>query len=149
MIAWSRRTSALLLVSVLALGVSCTPENTAGPSTSYTPAALTPTDQQSGQLLGGVLDGLKNLHLLSCSEQPYVSVTRVVGPEGGTIVCGSHQHTAPADVLAQRYTVQPAKGPGRVTSVRVTPEGRRFADTAGLTLSYANCSPLLLLEQVV
>jgi hypothetical protein len=36
-----------------------------------------------------------------------------------------------------------------VTSVPFSPEGLRFAKPAKLTLSYANCSPLLLLKRVV
>jgi hypothetical protein len=38
---------------------------------------------------------------------------------------------------------------GRVNSVRFSPEGLKFAKPATLTLSYSNCSPLLLLKRVV
>jgi hypothetical protein len=145
---WPRRLTALILAVVLAAGVSCTSDDALGPSQPSTPAQMTSNDQQS-LLLGGVLDGLTNLTLLSCSTQQSLVVTKVVGPAGGTIVVGSHRLVIPSGALARNYTIRAEQIPGRVNSVRFAPEGLRFAKPARLTLSYSNCSPLLLLKRVV
>jgi hypothetical protein len=105
--------------------------------------------EQSEILLGGVLDLLKNLHLLSCSPQPYVSRTQVVGANGGTILVGTHKLVIPAGALSGDYTIRAEQVTHRVNSVRFSPEGLKFAKPAKLTLSYSNCSPLLLLKRVV
>ena len=136
--------TAFVLAVVLAAGVSCTSDDALGPSQPSTPTRMTADDQQS--LL---LDGVKNLTLLSCSQQPYAVVTKVVGTAGGTIVVGTHQLVIPAGALARDYTIRAEQVPNRVNSVRFAPEGLRFAKPAKLTLSYSNCSPLLLLKRVV
>ena len=147
---WPRRMSALVLAAVLVAGVSCTSSDTLGPSEPSAPAApaLRASDQQS-LLLGGVVNSLLDLRLLSCSPQPYVSVTKVVGPAGGTIVVGTHRLVIPSDALAGNYTIRAEQVTGRVNSVRFSPEGLKFARPAKLTLSYGNCSPLMLLKRVV
>jgi hypothetical protein len=150
MSAWPRKLSALVLVAALAVGVSCTSSDALGPSERSAPAAsaLGTSDQES-LLLGELVEGLLNLHLLSCSPQPYVSVTQEVGASGGTIVVGTHKLVIPAGALGRSYTIRAEQVEGRVNSVRFTPEGLKFAKPAKLTLSYANCSPLLLLKRVV
>jgi hypothetical protein len=148
MSSWSRRMTAFVLAVVLTAGVSCTSDDALGPSQPSTPTQMTADDQQS-LLLGGILDGVKNLTLLSCSQQPYAVVTKVVGPAGGTIVVGTHKLVIPAGALARDYTIRAEQVPNRVNSVRFAPEGLKFATPAKLTLSYANCSPLLLLKRVV
>jgi hypothetical protein len=140
--------TAFVLAVVLAAGVSCTSDNALGPSEPSSTQMAT-GDQQSSRLLGGVLDGLKNLSLLSCSSQPYVVVTKVVGPAGGTIVVGTHKLVIPVGALSTNYTIRAEQVSGRVNSVRFAPEGLRFAKPAKLTLSYSNCSPPLLLKRVV
>ena len=145
---WPRRTTAFFLAVVLAAGVSCTSGDALGPSEPSAPAQMTAHDEQS-LLIGGLLDGVKNLRLLSCSAQPYVAVTKVVGPAGGTIVVGTHRLVIPAGALARNYTIRAEQVPNRVNSVRFAPEGLKFAKPAKLTLSYSNCSPLLLVKRVV
>ena len=145
---WPRRMTVFVLALVLVAGVSCTSDDTLGPSEPSSPAQMTASDEQS-QLLGGVLTGLKNLSLLSCSAQQYVVVSKVVGPAGGTIVVGSHTLVIPAGALARNYTIRAEQVTGRVNSVPFAPEGLKFARPARLTLSYANCSPLLLVKRVV
>ena len=105
--------------------------------------------QQSEQLLDGILNGLQDLHLLSCSPQPYASTTQVVGVNGGTIYVGTHKLVIPAGALSRSYTIRAEQVTHRVNSVRLSPEGLAFAKPAKLTLSYSNCSPLLLLKRVV
>jgi hypothetical protein len=142
--------TALFLAVVLAAGVSCTSDDSLGPSAPAGPSTMAATDgQQSGLIIGGIVNGLKNLHLLSCSPQPYVSTTRVVGPSGGSIVIGTHRLVIPAGALNSQRTIRAEQVTGRVNSVRFSPEGLTFARPAKLTLSYANCSPLLLLKRVV
>jgi len=150
MTGWPRRMSALFLAVVLLAGVSCTPDESLGPSAPEAPLSMVQADgQQSDLLLGGLLNTLKDLRLLSCSPQPYVSRTQVVGPNGGTILVGTHKLVIPAGALSRDYTIRAEQVTHRVNSVRFSPEGLKFAKPAKLTLSYSNCSALLLLKRVV
>ena len=149
MTVWPRRMTVLYLAVVLAAGVSCTSDDSMGPSAPEAAATMTQTDQQSELLLGTLLNTLKNLHLLGCSPQPYVSRTQVVGKSGGTIVVGTHKLVIPAGALTKNYTIRGEQVTHRVNSVRFSPEGLKFSKPAKLTLSYSNCSPLLLLKRVV
>jgi hypothetical protein len=146
---WPRRMTAFVLAVVLAAGVSCTPDDALGPSEPSTPTQMASSGEQQSLILGGVVDGLKDLRLLSCSTQQRIVVTKVIGPAGGTVVVGSHRLVIPAGALARSHTIQAEQVPGRVNSVRFAPEGLRFARPAKLILSYSNCSPLLLLKRVV
>ena len=139
MYGWPRRITAFVLAVVLAAGVSCTSDDALGPSQPSTLTQVTADDQQS-LLLGG---------LLSCSTQQNVVVTKVIGPAGGTIVVGAHRLVIPVGALGRNYTIRAEQITGRVNSVRFAPEGLKFAKPAKLTLSYSNCSPLLLLKRVV
>ena len=132
---WTRKASAFLLVFVvLAAGVSCTSEESLGPST-----------EQPSQSLGSLLN---SLHLLSCSSQAYAVTTKTVGTLGGTIVVGTHRLVIPAGALATSVTIKAEQVSGNVNSVRFSPEGLQFAQPASLSLSYANCSPLMVLKRV-
>lgn len=147
---WPRKMTVLFLAAVLAAGVSCTSDDSMGPSAPSNESSMGQMDgQQSELILGGLLDGLKNLHLLSCSPQPYASRTQVVGRNGGTIVVGTHRLDIPAGALTRDVTIRAEQVTHRVNSVRFSPEGLKFARPVKLTLSYANCSPLLLLKRVV
>ena len=55
----------------------------------------------------------------------------------------------PAGALSRDYTIRAEQVTYRVNSVRFSPAGLKFARPAKLTLSYSNCSPLLLLKRVV
>jgi hypothetical protein len=150
MTGWPRSMFALFRAVVLLAGVSCTSNDSMGPSTPEAPLSMVQADsQQSDLLLGGLLTALKDLNLLSCSTQPYASRTQVVGVDGGTIVVGTHKLVIPAGALSRNYTIHAEQVPHRVNSVRFSPEGLKFAKPAKLTLSYSNCSPLLLLKRVV
>lgn len=134
---WTRKASVLLLGFVmLAAGVSCTSEESLGPSTEVPSESLAST-------LGGVVDALKNLHLLSCSTQPYAVTTQVVGTQGGVIEVGTHRLVIPAGALSRSVTIKAEQVPGNVNSVRFSPEGLQFSKPATVTLSYRNCSLLL------
>ena len=147
---WPRRMTALFLAAVLAAGVSCTSDDSLGPSAPAGPSGMAETNgQQSELLLGTLVNNLKDLHLLSCSPQPYASRTQVVGVNGGTIYVGTHKLVIPAGALNRNYTIRAEQVTHRVNSVRFSPEGLKFAKPAKLTLSYSNCSPLLLLKRIV
>ena len=150
MTGWPRRMTALFLAAVLAAGVSCTSDDSLGPSAPAAPSGMAEADgQQSDLLLGTLLNNLKNLRLLGCSPQPYATRTQVVGSTGGTIYVGTHKLVIPAGALSRNYTIRAEQVTHRVNSVRFSPAGLRFAKPAKLTLSYSNCSPLLVLKRVV
>ncbi|HEY9444073.1 MAG TPA: hypothetical protein VIQ25_12625 [Gemmatimonadales bacterium] len=135
---WPRRFAALALGAVLAVMVACSAaDDSAGP----TP----PSELQ----VGGALLSLGDLHLLACSAQPYAVRTQTVGTAGGTIVVGTHRLVIPAGALAKPVQIKAEQLTGKVNSVRFSPEGLKFAKPATLSLSYSNCSPLLLLKRVV
>jgi hypothetical protein len=128
--------AAVLFGGVLAFGVSCTSNED----------PVSPPVEAPSQSLTGLLQGL---HLLSCSTQPYAVTTQTVGPQGGVINVGTHRLTIPAGALGKWVTIKAEQVPGGVNSVRFSPEGLQFDKKAQLTLSYKNCSPLLVLKQVV
>lgn len=142
---WSRRVAAGLLGVVLTFGAGCS-SNDVPVEPASPPAAGT-----SSQIIigGDLLKQLKELRLLSCTTQPQVRTTQVVGPNGGVILVGTHRLVIPAGALKRATTITAEQVPGRVNSVRFLPEGLRFDRPATLSLSYANCSRLLLLKRVV
>lgn len=148
---WPRTKFALFLAAVLTVGVSCSTDESLGPSAPSAAPVLAPAGVQESDLnlLGGVLGIIKNLHLLSCSPQPYATRTQVVGTAGGTILIGTHKLVIPAGALNRNVSIRAEQVTYRVNSVRFYPEGLSFAKPAKLTLSYANCSVLLLLKRVV
>ena len=138
---WTSKVSALFLgFVVLAAGVSCTSEESMGPSVEQPSESLGSTLTGT---LSNTVNALKNLHLLSCSTQPYAVTTQVVGTQGGTIVFGTHRLVIPAGALSRSVTIKAEQVPGNVNSVRFSPEGLQFSRPASLELSYRNCSPLL------
>jgi len=139
----SRRVSLLLLATALAVGLSCsTDQSTTGP----VPPSAASSPQTS--LLGTGLTGL-----LYCSPLPYASTTQTIGPDGGTISVGPHTLTIPAGALSEEVEITAEAPSDSVNSVRLFPEGLTFAngDPARLTLSYSNCTLLgrLLPKRIV
>lgn len=128
--------STLLLAGALSL-ISCSSEGPTSISADGEPSALL----GSG---GGLLGTPIGRGLLACKPQPYASGAATIGPEGGTLVIGPHRLAVPAGALAAPVLITGDAPVGTVNSVRLFPEGLRFAagKPANLTLSYANC-PLL------
>ena len=97
-----RNVVSLLLVPALLVTVSCsTDEGAFGPS---------PVQEQPTQLLSGVTGTattlvLSAVDLLTCTEQPYAKASKVIGPEGGTIVVGSHKLFVPKGALNQKVQI--------------------------------------------
>jgi hypothetical protein len=134
---WTRRLYAVATALLLATAVGCGSENSLTAPADEAPSAL-------------VTDLLQNLHLLSCSTQPYAVTTQTVGQGGGVIVVGTHKLVIPADALTSDVTIRAEQVPGTTNSVRFSPEGLQFQKPATLTLSYGNCSLLLaVLKKVV
>ncbi len=137
---WSRFILTGLLGLAVAVGVGCSTGK--GPTEPSIPAGV----GQPDALLRNVL---KDLRLLSCSTQPYAVRTQDVGPAGGIIAVGTHRLEIPVGALRKKVTIRAEQVPGRVNSVRFYPEGLQFDRPATLTLSYSNCSPLMLLKRIV
>jgi hypothetical protein len=130
MTSWTRKLYPVATALILATAVGCGSENSLTAPMAEAPSAL-------------VTDLLQNLHLLSCSTQPYAVTTQTVGQTGGTIVVGTHKLVIPADALTSDVTIRAEQVPGSTNSVRFSPEGLQFQKPATLTLSYTNCSLLL------
>jgi hypothetical protein len=127
--------AALLLASALGV-VSCTPgeDGPSSPSATEPSHLLTSGDAVLGTDVGS--------GLLACTPLPYAIATRTIGSGGGTIVVGPHSLTVPTGALTAPVTITAEAPVGTVNSVRLLPEGLRFAPgkPARLSLSYANCS---------
>ena len=150
---WTRPlVSTLLVATLLMVGASCSNEDSlTGPSSPEPSAAAAPTPSASlGSLLDPTLQKvLSTLQLLTCSQQPYVQVTAVIGPAGGQLVVGAHRLVIPAGALSTPVRITAEQVSGTVNSVRFSPEGLKFAKPATLTMSYGNCLLVPLRKQVV
>lgn len=80
--------------------------------------------------------------LLWCAPLPYDSVTRTIGPEGGTFQVGQHALWVPPGALDTAVTITAVAPSDTVNRVSLQPEGLSFARPAYLTMSYANCNLL-------
>jgi hypothetical protein len=80
--------------------------------------------------------------LLYCSPLPYDSVTQTIGPDGGTIVVGTHSLSIPAGALDSAITITAVAPSDTVNRVVFQPSGLVFQQPASLRMSYANCNLL-------
>ena len=139
---WPRGLTALAFTAVLTVAAACsTADDRLGPTVPAAPVQVEPS--------ASLADLVRSLHLLSCTAQPYAVKTQTVGSAGGTIVVGTHRLVIPAGALASPVQIKAEQVTGLVNSVRFSPDGLKFAKPATLTLSYGNCSPLLLIKRVV
>jgi hypothetical protein len=137
---WPLRYSALGLVLGLTLGLGCT-----GGVSAPTEVALSTSEGPISALTGVVAQVPE---LLACQAQPYVTAEKTVGPEGGSLRIGRHKLEIPRGALAAKVRITGEQVSGNVNSVRLSPEGLRFAKPARLTLSYRNCASVGLLKRV-
>jgi hypothetical protein len=143
------RAAATLAAAIGAFALTlaaCTADTTpTGPSARAIAAPLQPPRD----LLG--LDvSLSGLTLYRCPTDGYGSVTKQIGPEGGTIQVGPHYLVIPAGALSSTLTITATAPAGDYVKVDFLPEGLRFSKSAALILSYAHCSgPPPLLPKVV
>jgi hypothetical protein len=147
-----RKLSAFGVALLLAVGVGCSSSDTAlteAPvSTSIDQTA--PSFGLIGDLTGTIVGTLGSVtDLLTCSPQPYASVTQTIGPAGGTLKVGTHSLVIPKGALPGNVTITGEQIRGSTNSVRFSPEGLRFEQPAALTMTYDNCALVLLQKKIV
>jgi hypothetical protein len=127
--------TAVVLAAALNL-MSCSSVQDGPTGPAETPAASALLSSGDGLLGTGIGAGL-----LACDPLPFASAAQTIGPEGGTIAAGPHTLSVPAGALAVPVLITVEAPVGTVNSVRLLPDGLRFAagKPARLTLSYANC----------
>jgi hypothetical protein len=112
---------------------------TPGDSTGTPPdSTVTPADSGSFKSI-----------LLLCQVQEYAVTTTVIGPQGGQINVGMHSLRIPENALSEDVTITAEQIEGPESSVRLNPEGLRFAVPAELFLSYRNCASVQRSKRVV
>jgi hypothetical protein len=100
--------------------------------------------------VGGAVGGvLAVTDLLVCTEQPYKITRKIIGRDGGEIRVGSHLLTIPRGALREPELITAEQMPGTTNSVRFSPEKVQFKKSAELTMSYKNCSVVLLPKKIV
>ncbi|HET6778501.1 MAG TPA: hypothetical protein VFH26_06410 [Gemmatimonadales bacterium] len=132
---YTRRLLQLSLILALGTGVSCSTGEvgTTEPSVPVSESVGLPAPP-------GSIDTITVANLLVCSEQRYEKTTARVGPKGAKIGVGRHLLTIPAGALSKNVTITAEQVTGAVNSVRLSPEGLRFATPASLRLEYRNCA---------
>ncbi len=101
--------------------------------------------------LNNTLNTLNNLltGLVACTPLQNASTTKTIGPQGGTLSVGQYTLTIPAGALSQAKTITMQQVADTVNSVRFTPHGLQFAQSATLTMGYSNCLLALQTSQPV
>lgn len=119
-------------------------------------ASRGPTEPEVAANLTGTLDGAVtgvvqtvNATLLRCTPLPYQVVRQQVGARGGAVKVGPHKLEIPRGALRQTVTITAEIPSDPVNSVRFSPEGLRFAASAKLTMSYANCDQTVTLPKKI
>lgn len=135
---WPRSSRVFGSLLVLLLGVSCTTGD-GGP----TEISLTESDALLRPSVEPVL-----VELLVCEAQRYEKSSKTIGSEGGSLRIGRHRLEIPRGALASRVTITGEQVIGEVNSVRLSPEGLRFAKPARLRLDYRNCSSIFPQKRV-
>lgn len=134
---WNRRLSALGLALALMLQASC----------GVTDVSTDPPIQGSDPSFD--FRPIEVSDLLSCRPQPYVATTKVIGSRGGRIKVGRHVLDIPEGALSQDVAITAEQITGTVNSVRFSPEGLLFEVPAELTMSYENCTEVMLPKRIV
>ena len=133
---WKQRVSGLVLALALTLQVSFGVTDTTStewirgsdPSYDYKPVDVN--------------------DLLSCKPQDYTVTTRLIGPKGGRVKVGTHLLQIPEGALNQDVAITAEQITGSTNSVRLSPEGLTFKVPAELTMSYANCTEVMLPKRI-
>lgn len=100
----------------------------------HVPAGVTAPD-----LTGSIESRLGAPGLVQCAPLAAESVTRLVGPDGGTVSIGPHRLVVPSGALTEAVAITAVLRPEPVRRVRFQPEGLTFTEPARLTMSYADC----------
>ena len=129
---------ALAVLLVVCLFAPSCGEPPSSPVAPAVPPAAMPAPQ--ADLIGTLL---RPTGLLQCSDLPYDTETRTIGPAGGSISAGPHVLVIPAGALDKPTRIMMSVRSGRgVNAVHFEPEGLQFGRSAALTMSYANCDLL-------
>jgi hypothetical protein len=171
-----RRFSILGLALLLSVGVGCTASDgalteapissteqpapqfgligdLAGELTNTTDELTNTTDELTntdGGLITTVVGTLGTaIDLLTCSPQPYSITKTTIGPNGGTILVGTHKLEIPRGALTKEVRITAEQVTGSTNSVRFRPEGLNFRKDADLTMTYDNCVTVLLQKKIV
>lgn len=122
--------SAALAAALTLAAISCSD------SSPIAPVAPPATAQPSASLVGSLL---QSTGLLACTPQPYDSVTKVIGPDGGVITVGANRFVVTPGALAAPVSITAVAPSQDINEVKFQPQGLRFSGPAYLTMSYANC----------
>ncbi len=133
-----------LAVMLAAFTASCSSDALpTGPSSQTGQPAVSPLlGLPIGDVLGGTTDAVTGL--LACAPQPYASASKVIGPDGGTLLVGKHSFVVPRGALKENVLITAEAPEGNVVSVRFGPEGLKFNSRfqPKLTLDYSDCGLL-------
>jgi hypothetical protein len=77
--------------------------------------------------------------LLSCEPREYTGDAEVIGPDGGSIVLGSHRLTIPKGALDHEVLISGKAPISTLVEVELEPHGLTFARPAELSLDYSGC----------
>jgi hypothetical protein len=94
--------------------------------------------QVEASLVGSLLKPVTTL-LLSCTPLPATSRTVVIGSAGGVVSAGPYTLVVPKGALKAPVPITAEVVSDNVNSVRFSPEGLKFSESATLTMSYSNC----------
>ncbi|GJG85737.1 hypothetical protein tb265_09180 [Gemmatimonadetes bacterium T265] len=86
-----------------------------------------------------VQSGLIEAAFLRCEPKPEVSVTRVIGPKGGTFNIGPHKFEVPAGALDTNVTISATAPTNSRDELRFEPHGLQFNKPVQMTISYKGC----------
>jgi hypothetical protein len=142
---WPLRYSVLGLAIWLALGLGCSSGPTEAPL-----AAGEGWQETDGAVMSNrrIKVPFSMPELLACEAQQYAVAEKTVGSDGGSLTIGRHKLEIPRGALASNVRIIGEQVSGNVNSVRLSPEGLRFAKPVRLILDYRNCASVGLLKRV-
>ena len=77
--------------------------------------------------------------LAACTPIASDSVTQLIGPAGGTLFVGPHVLRVPEGALSEPVEITAVAPSDTVNRIVFSPHGLDLAESAWLTMSYANC----------
>ena len=145
---WPLRYSVLGLGVWLALGLGCSTSNSGPTEVPFAASEGQETDGAVMSSRGRIKIPLSMPELLACEAQQYVVAEKTIGPNGGSLSIGRHKLEIPRGALASDVRIMGEQVTGSVNSVRLSPEGLRFAKPVRLILDYRNCASVKLLKRL-
>lgn len=74
-----------------------------------------------------------------CEPKPTVSVSKVIGPKGGSFNIGPHKFEVPAGALDSNVTITATAPMGSRDELQFEPHGLQFKQPVQMTISYKGC----------